>query len=95
MTFSETVDYLQGDVDKGAELLIDIAKEQEQALLKIKEAEKELQKANDNYYATMAAIENVCKYLKKYPHFHITKDKKDYHFTPEFQVHISDIDWEL
>lgn len=95
MTFSETVDYLQGDSDKGAELLIQIAKEQEQALLKIKEAEKEVQKANYNYKATMLAIENVCKHLNKEPHFHITKDKKYYHFTPEFQVFISDIDWEL
>jgi len=95
MTFSEIVDLIQGDPDKGAELLIRIAKSQNAALTRLKEAEKEIQKANESYKATMVAIENVCIHLKKDPHFHITKDKKYYHFTPEFKAFISDIDWEL
>jgi translation initiation factor IF-2 len=95
MTFSEVVNYIQGDVKKGAELLVKMANEQEAALQRIKKAEEELQKANDNYSASMVSIENVCKHLKISPHFHIKKDKKYYHFTPEHHVHISNIDWEL
>lgn len=95
MTFSEIVNTIQNDTDKAAELLVVFANEQQIALADIKLKEEQLQKSNDYYSATMKNIEMVCKHVKKYPHFSITKNNKFYHFTPEFQVVISDIDWKL
>ena len=95
MTYSEIVDKIQNDTDVAADLLVDIAINQQNALDNIKEIEKELQRANNRFSATMKEIEMVCKHVKKEPHFHITKDKKYYHFNQQYQVRVSDIDWEL
>ncbi len=95
MSYSEIVDKIQGDVEVGANYLIEVAEMQKKALAEIKEAEKKVQDANDLYKGTMREIELVCKHLGKSPHFRITKDKKYYHFNKEYQVRIDDITWEL
>lgn len=95
MTYSEIVNKIQNDTDKAADLLVDIAIDQQNELDNIKTLEAELQKANNRFSATMKEIEMVCKHVKKQPHFHITKDKKYYHFNTQYQVRVSDIDWEL
>lgn len=94
MTFSEIVNELQGDKDKGVKMLINLSEEQKQALQEIREAEKMVQKANNKYSSTMNSIENICKHLEVEPHFIIRQGKKIYQITPEFQAHISTVDYE-
>lgn len=95
MTFSEIVNELQGDKEKGIKMLITFAKEQKQSLKEIREAEKVVKVANGRYNSTMASIENVCKHLELSPHFLIREGKKCYQITPEFQAHISIVDYEV
>ncbi len=95
MTYSEIVDLVQGDTEKGAELLIRIAEAQKAALLKKEQAEIDAREARQTYAQTKEVVKNVCKHLNVKPHFYLTKDGKYYHFTPEFQAFIEDIDWEL
>ena len=102
MTYSEIVNELQGDKEKGVKMLISFANEQNQALKEIKEAEKEIKEAEKaaeraymKYNSTMASIDNVCKHLKLQPNFLIREQKKCYQITPEFQAHISVVDYEV
>ena len=94
MSYSEIINQLQGDKDKGVKMLIDLSEEQKQALEEIREAERLVQKANQKYRSTMNNIKFVCQHLKVEPHFIIRKDNKIYQITPEFQAHISIVDYE-
>ena len=42
----------------------------------------------------MDSIEKVCQHMKLSPHFIIRKGKKIYQITPQFQSHISEVDYE-
>ena len=95
MSFSEIVNELQGDKDKGIKMLISFAEEQKEALEQITEAEQALERANAKYNSTMACIKNVCQHLELRPHFVIREKKKCYQITPEFQAHINDVDYEV
>lgn len=94
MSFSEIVNELQGDKDKGVKMLVSLSEEQKQALEEIREAERLVEKANQKYNSTMNSIKFVCQHLKVEPHFIIREGKKIYQITPEFQAHISIVDYE-
>lgn len=94
LSIEEIVNELQGDKDKGIKMLISLSEEQKQVLQEIREAEKNLQKANNKYSSTMNSIKNVCKHLEVEPHFIIRKGKRIYQITPQFEAHISTVDYE-
>ena len=94
MSFSEIVNELQGDKNKGVKMLVSLSEEQKQALEEIKDAERLVEKANQKYNSTMNSIKLVCQHLKVEPHFIIREGKKIYQITPEFQAHISIVDYE-
>jgi hypothetical protein len=94
MSFSEIVNELQGDKDKGVKMLVNLSEEQKQALQEIREAERLVEKANQKYNSTMNSIKLVCQHLRLEPHFIIREGKKIYQITPEFQAHISLVDYE-
>lgn len=94
MSFSEIVNQLQGDKDKGVKMLVSLSEEQKQALKQIREAERLIEEANQKYHSTIKKIKFVCHHLKFKPHFIIREGKKIYQITPEFQAHISIVDYE-
>ena len=94
MSFSEIVNELQGDKNKGVKMLVSLSEEQKQALEEIKDAERLVEKANQKYNSTMNSIKLVCQHLKVEPHFIIREGKKIYQITPEFQAHISIVDYD-
>lgn len=94
MSYSEIVNEIQGDKDKGINMLVHLSREQKEALKEIKRCEQLLQQANQHYNSTMHSIKLVCKHLELEPHFIIRRDKSIYQITPDFQAHISLIDYE-
>lgn len=86
---------LQIPWNKAVKMLVSLSEEQKQALDEIRDAERLVEKANQKYNATMASIGHVCKHLELRPHFIIRQGEKIYQITPEFQAHISVVDYEF